>query len=79
VTTLNEKVLLDDDEVAFVCDLVEARIDEIADVLRDGETRVEVDGPNAGKSYLKAISDEDREVYVQMAERGRAVLAKLRP
>jgi hypothetical protein len=79
VTTLNEKYLLDDDEVAFVVGLVEERLDEIAGVLRDGETRVEVDGPNAGKSYLKAISDEDKGVYERAAERGRAVLAKLRP
>ena len=77
--TLNEKHLLDDDEVAFVCDLVEARLDEIADVLRDGETRVEVDGPNRGGTYLKAISDEDKEVYLEAEARGRAVLAKLRP
>lgn len=71
--------LLDDGEVAFVVDLTQERLDEVESVLKDGETRIEVDGPRAGQPYLKAIGDEDRAVYEEAAATARSVLEKLRP
>ena len=76
--TLNEKHLLDDEEVQFVLELTESRLDEIEGILKEGETRIEPDGPNAGKTYLKAISDEDRAIYEGMVAVAKRVLLKLK-